>query len=144
MTLDKVIKALSIDRLHEIGRYDGAGWYLVTEDELNEARQYLQAYKVSMDDLIALRAYWAEQQANNPITWDELNQMVGKPVWVEGKGLGGAGISDIGGFCAVISRFCVDNNGDVFVRFTDGSAHYLEDFNYMPSHVFWQAYRKER
>lgn len=48
-----------------------------------DALHYLQAYKDDRNDLTALRAYWKEQHENNPLTWDELREMEGKPIWVE-------------------------------------------------------------
>lgn len=36
-----------------------------------------------LTDYVALKQYWAEQQENPPLTWDELRQMEGQPVWVE-------------------------------------------------------------
>ena len=48
-----------------------------------DALHYLKAYKEDRNDLTALRAYWKEQHENNALTWDELLQMVGKPVWYE-------------------------------------------------------------
>lgn len=36
-----------------------------------------------LTDYVALKQYWAEQQANPDLTWEELKQMEGKPVWYE-------------------------------------------------------------
>lgn len=36
-----------------------------------------------LTDYVALKQYWAEQQENPPLTWDELKTLEGKPVWVE-------------------------------------------------------------
>ena len=51
-------------------------------DVLNDALHYLEEYK-------GLSEMWNNrldaEQKNNPLTWDELKQMIGKPVWDEGK-----------------------------------------------------------
>ena len=54
-----------------------------SDDKEHDALQYLKTYKDDKDALTALRAYRKEQQANPPLTWDELRMMEGKPVWVE-------------------------------------------------------------
>lgn len=36
-----------------------------------------------LTDYVALKQYWAEQQENEPLSWDELRQMEGMPVWIE-------------------------------------------------------------
>ena len=97
---------------------------------LTDALQYLKAYKDDRNDLSALRAFWAEQQANDPLTWDELKQMEGKPVWVEEPSFFGkrwviiSGMNDEAVFGTSIGSqvfYCKENQG-----------------------TEWQAYRKER
>ena len=65
-------------------------------------------------------------EANNALTWDELRQMEGKPVWVEEKGM--------------LSIWIII--GDVsknWLYSTDCNAYRHEDYG-----KSWQAYRKER
>ena len=50
------------------------------KDELDSTRL---AYLDILTDYVALKNYWAEQQVNPPLTWDDLTGLVGKPVWVE-------------------------------------------------------------
>lgn len=46
------------------------------------AEDMLWICKEDKDDLTALRAYWKEQHENDPLTWEQLKQMEGKPVLV--------------------------------------------------------------
>lgn len=89
-TLDEVIKALDMcindgDAQNCFGcpYADCDGEAACFGDEREDALRYLQAYKEDKNDLTALRAYWAEQQENKPLTWDALKAMEGKPVWIE-------------------------------------------------------------
>ena len=92
--------------------------------------KYLTAYKDDKNDLTALRAYWAEQQENNPLTWDELKSMEGKPVWVEHmyykKWLI---VKDV-----YKDSIIFDGNGFYTQLFSDDN----------DKEIRWQAYRKER
>lgn len=69
---------------------------------------------------------------NEPLTWDELKQMEGKPVWIELLGKGKwKGWDIIGGF---------DDDDFGFATCTvRGDDYYLADLE-----KTWQAYRKER
>lgn len=102
------------------------------EDEglFADALHYLKAYKEDKDDLTALRAYWAEQQANPALTWDELKLMEGMPVWVEAL---------LYKQWAVIAY--VD---DEHIRFEGVNLYAPESRIYMGKDNGWQAYRKER
>ena len=55
----------------------------------NDALHYLKNMKNLEEDYdILYNKYWREfnqQQANPPLTWEELQQMEGKPIWVEVK-----------------------------------------------------------
>lgn len=50
---------------------------------LKEYRTTQTAYVKAMADYEELKNFWAESQANPPLTFDELKQMEGKPVWYE-------------------------------------------------------------
>ena len=95
--------------------------------------RYLEAYKEDRNDLTALRAYWAEQQENKPLTWQELKQMEGKPVWVEVDG------KWWGRFWAF-----VEIANDTYVNFYQKGQEYPEDLWKRDIGKTWQAYRKER
>ena len=73
-------------------------------------------------------AYLAEMRKNDPLTWDELKQMEGKPVWVENKF-----------YKKWLIAYQINENDIIF----DGNGFYTQAFviDYGKS---WQAYRKER
>ena len=138
-TLDEVIKNFEICRKARLNLIRCDGCTYADEDNAlciacNEVDVllYLRGYKEDKNDLTALRAYWAEQQANNPLTWDELKAMEGKPIWVELLGKGRwKGWDVIGGFDD-------DEFGKAMVT-VRGDDYYLDDLS-----KTWQAYRKER
>lgn len=70
-------------------------------------------------------------ESNDPLTWDELQQMEGKPVWVEQHH------GDTKGWLLIL-RKCDDV---VTCTTKHGNSFYLYKANYGEK---WQAYRKER
>jgi hypothetical protein len=94
LTLDEVIALMEDERRCDVPMYkDDALHYLKKYRDNYEARndqieRYQKAAKECeeiLTDYVALKQYWAEQQANPALSWDELAQMVanGKPVWIE-------------------------------------------------------------
>lgn len=68
---------------------------------------------------------------NPPLTWDELKQMKGKPVWVEaGK---------FGSHWYLIEEICPNETIVCLGKFHESITLYHEDIL-----TYWQAYRKER
>lgn len=57
------------------------------QDKLIKAAKDFQKAKAEMEgisaDYVALKQWWAELQENPPLSWNELKDMEGKPVWVE-------------------------------------------------------------
>lgn len=103
------------------------------------ALYYLKAYKDDRNDLTALRAFWAEQQENPPLSWGELKQMEGKPVWVEYNiHLKNKELQDMSKTWDIIDHFGTFMDNPVF--FTE-KGFLFEKGN---QGVQWQAYRKER
>lgn len=103
----------------------------------DDALQYLKAYRDDKDDLTALRAYYAEQQANPALSWDELKAMEGKPVWVEEENQPSQWY--------LIGDVETDEDDDpefVSMIVYDCQWDYLFYKNNMGTK--WQAYRKER
>ena len=96
------------------------------QQNLSDAITFMRAYRDDKDDLTALRAYWKEQHENNALTWEQLKQMEGKPVWVEYKWYDGKGE------WTIIRIIDEDNMID------DDGVYPREQFG-----VDWQAYRKE-
>ncbi len=101
----------------------------LTDDTL----QYLKAYRDDKNDLTALRAYWKEQHENLPLTWDELNCMNGKPVWVE------VDEKWWGRFWAF-----VEVKNDFYINFYQKGQEYPEDLWKFNMGKTWNAFRKER
>lgn len=109
------------------------------QQNLSDAITFMRAYRDDKDDLTALRAYWKEQHENNALTWDELKQMEGKPVWVEGEH---GYIWNQKAWSLI--QLDVENDDIVICVSTDNDVHYefliaKEDYG-----TDWQAYRKER
>ena len=131
-TLDEVINIL--EKFWICPSSDEANEYCELWSVKDDAIQYLKAYKDDRNDLSALRAFWAEQQANDPLTWDELKQMEGKPVWVEYDGYtpDWEVIENVGATRSSISDFTGD-----FIE-THMSILHKEDMG-----KTWKAYRKE-
>lgn len=125
-TLDEVIKAFEytyendpvawtygVDVLHYLKEYQG---YLIGK-EISEA--FDEAYT---------------EMYNPPLTWNELRQMEGKPVWVEAESLS-VGVSPYWKDWYIIKSF----SNDEFMYCNDG----FEWAKEMQGRL-WQAYRKER
>ena len=70
---------------------------------------------------------------NDPLTWDELKQMVGKPVWVEDSGFGNWLIVDLFG-----------DSGGAEYMIARGDQYWEEYMRDEDDGLSWQAYRKER
>lgn len=75
---------------------------------------------------------WKEGVSNPPLSWDELRQMKGKPVWVEFYRIGK-----------------VEPYDTEWIIFKDINRDYMADTNefvYKASDcgAYWKAYRKER
>lgn len=93
-----------------------------------DALEYLKAYRNDKNDLTALRAYWKEQHENPPLTWDELRELEGKPVWIE---------TDNIKFWTIIDNFRIICNQECLCC----SKGYMCRSTYIRGD--WQAYRKE-
>ena len=140
-TLDEVIKTLEdcevrggffdwkygiSDAVHYLQNYrDSKAWL-----EL-EKRNYLEA----VDNCEKAEAKYTKMildaKRNDPLSWDDLCQMIGKPVWIEEPGLK---------HWVIISHI-VDPDTDYERLFTYGMV-YPQTF--YKNHNNWQAYRKER
>ena len=126
-TLDEVIRVLN--ESFGDGRYNMVP--LECEPELGEeALRYLKEYKrdkqIFAYDVARRNMELAEK--NDPLTWSELKQMVGKPVWLEADGR--------------------ESRWDIVMRVTD--THLLPEISLCLHRYWqgkengWQAYRKER
>jgi len=102
------------------------------------ALHYLKEYRdraKELDDLRIMYANAIEQQEDNPpLTWDELKQMEGKPVWIESESIS-VGVSPYWNDWYIIKSF----SNDEFMYCNDG----FEWAKEMQGRL-WQAYGKER
>lgn len=137
-TLDEVIKALEENGEIDLGCVncvyaDGCGDDSLYDDALN----YLKEYKTNQEDPDgdhqqlekAQKLLWEFYQ-NEPLTWDELKQMEGKPVWVEHRLFKGWRL--IGWQANDHMMNLVGPYSEQLPLFADGCGS------------DWQAYRKER
>lgn len=137
-TLDEVMNEMAFEQ-----QYNTSEW-----TELNaEALHYLKEYKDDKDELdstrfayldiltdyVTLKNFWAESQANPPLTWDELREMDGKPVWIELSYQMAWGLND---------GTYIDAFGHEIV--TIKVLHDLWHLDKALMGKVWQAFRKER
>lgn len=119
-TLDEVIKNLGDGTEH-------LSAILISKETWSDALSYLNEYK-------ELSKMWNDrldkENSNPPLTWDELKDMIGKPVWVEAL---------LYKQWAIIA--CV---GSDHIRFEGANLYAPESRVYMGDANGWQAYRKER
>ena len=144
-TLDEVIADITKQSGLEIRdvRKPDKDRFWVGRETYNDALHYLKElrnkemfYNQSIDHMLLMInehedrvcAYLAEMRKNDPLTWDELKQMEGKPVWVENKF-----------YKKWLIAYQINENDIIF----DGNGFYTQAFviDYGKS---WQAYRKER
>lgn len=135
-TLDEVIKAM--EYCTEIDDYGCECCPGFEEPDCyvhKDALHYLKAYRDDKDELTALRAFWAEQQANPALTWQELQQMEGKSVWVKGI---------VGFWAFIVETECAER--EIMPRITCLDCTTDRRFNLYKGEygTTWQAYRKER
>ena len=121
----------------------------VEVDDLTDVLHYLKEYRDDRKHYAeaisncgkALNQYimdiqaLAQQEDNQPLTWDELKGMEGKPVWVEGRTMD-------------------DHDGDYKYWCIVGKTDKLDTYIHLREHGYhhwkstygdwWQAYRKER
>ena len=130
-TLDEVIKALEYCTGLDFVRCQDCPGYLEPEcgtqdDALHYLKEYqCQAKNFDYDELQELRDWYAEEQLNPPLIWSELEQMEGKPVWIESK----------------------DKNEWIIPRCVDDGILIFDNFRCLGKTAqgeAWQAYRKER
>ena len=152
-TLDEVIKAWSIC-FSDNSRSNCTGCPYADEDgeaacfnhDREDALIYLKAYQWQMTNpdgdhlqLEKCRALLSDFYQNEPLSWDELRQMEGKPVWVEGNH------GCIWGQKAWSLILLDSENDDIVICInTDNGVHYEFAIGQEDYGTDWQAYRKER
>lgn len=132
-TLDEVIKAFEIcidyycsNAEHDVCPYFGESDMGCMKEPEKDALHYLREFQ-------GLSKMWNDmldkEQENQPLTWDELRTMEGKPVWVECKFYSHQ--------WAIIGEVTENRIRFYGPRLVDGEPQ--EEMG-----VTWQAFRKER
>ena len=144
-TLNEVIKANEccdhgeLDSKCEDCPYNGIGACCAERE--SDALHYLKDMKNLEEDYdILYNKYWREfnqQQANPPLTWDELKQMEGKPVWVEVL----SDEIDLSSRWMLVARETKAHS--LPLAYTDDIGHWIFGHEDKLGKT-WQAYRKER
>ena len=111
-------------------RSDSRQWEADRKAYEDNRKQKLAECEAARDKYIARLKELEIGTLNNPLTWDELKTMVGKPVWVEAL---------LYKQWAIIAYV-----GDEHLRFEGVSLYAPESRVYMGEDDGWQAYRKER
>ena len=109
--------------------------YLDTKEWLDlEKRNYAEAIKNCERAEAKYTQMTLDMNRNIPLTWDELKQMEGKPVWFEGYA---------GNFWCIVREMQKNSDGteDVIFDGPHGMTGVGHDDQYGDK---WQAYRKER
>ena len=144
-TLNEVIKANECcdhgepDSKCEDCPYNGIGACCAERE--SDALHYLKDMKNLEEDYdILYNKYWREfnqQQANSALTWDELKQMEGKPVWVEVL----SDEIDLSSRWMLVARETKAHS--LPLAYTDDIGHWIFGHEDKLGKT-WQAYRKER
>ena len=151
-TLDEVIKALEICTNgkgcesgcpYAIYDEDGFEDHLECESMETDALHYLKTIETTENlyhDAVNELSKWIDQDWKDrclPLTWDELKQMEGKPVWVEEE-------NQPSQWCLIVEVETDEDDDPEFVSMTvfDCQGDYWFYKNNMGTK--WQAYRKER
>lgn len=74
-------KKLRADALYYLQKYQEH--YKARNDQVERYQKAAKDCEEILTDYVALKQWWTEQQENPPLSWDELKQMEGKPVWIE-------------------------------------------------------------
>ena len=128
-TLDEVLEAMT----NEICLNSKADCWKVPVDLYGVIVHYLHEYQrdkqIFAYDVAKKNLELSER--NEPLTWEELRQMEGKPIWLELLKGSWKGWDVVGGFTD-------DDFGEAMVT-VRGDDYYFADLG-----KTWQAYRKER
>lgn len=134
-TLDEVIKAFEICIVDNGGTCKGCpysdenGEPICIGDDKEDALHYLKEYQ-RYQNTPSRMVHMAMCDENDPLTWDELKQMLGKPVWVEHKHYSKWLIV----YEVYENSIVLDGNGCYTQYFSDDN----------DKEVRWKVYRRER
>ena len=147
-SLDEVIALLEDPRRADVPHYkDDLLFHLKNyrdskEDIDTAMERYTRATLQHMDAAEKLEAQrFVLEYDNPPLTWDELREMEGKPVWVESHG----NITEYTGW-AIVKRVLPDRVHFLFSEYDDEYGYEGLEMAVLKSYIgiSWQAYRKER
>ena len=106
---------------------------------LKEYQQTVKWVEINAEQFEQTREFIRKATANNPLTWDELKQMVGKPVWVEyNLQIGDKEFRDKSKRWCIIGEFKPWKDTEITITKNGFVLSKREQIN------DWQAYRKER
>lgn len=155
-TLDEVIKAMEMcttcpedDEMCPGCPYaDEQGNPECLGQDKEDALHYLKEYRQTREDLLDGMKRLEEKEMmfihamddtenNHPLTWDELRQMEGKPVWIDSVPLVRRWV--------IIKKFHpIGGNKNLFDMEVEDGGHFLRKNMKRDDPAWWQAYRKER
>ena len=131
-------KIIKDDALHYLKAFRDAKDTLEAEKDryaeaVRNCEQAENRFRKMEDELNDIRRKHIEQMKKDPLTWDELTQMEGKPVWVEQPYQKMWGLND-GTYVDAFGNDCI----------TIKVLHDLCHFEKNLMGKTWNAYRKER
>lgn len=107
----------------------------VLYDALKYLREYREDKQIYAYDIARRSMELAEN--NDPLTWDELKQMVGKPVWIDS-------VPQIRRWVIIKKFLPVGGNKNLFEMEVRDGGHFFRKNMKKDDPAWWQAYRKER
>lgn len=147
-SLNEVIKDLQEQIDDDMNCEYSSNW-IVDKDDVEDAIHYMKELKEARDIIatareeakIQLEAFKADimnkMTDNPPLTWEELRQMEGKPVFIDSIPLVRRWV--------VIKKFHpYGGNKNLFDMEVNDGAHFLRKNMRRDDPAWWQAYRKER
>ena len=129
--------------IEDLGHADAGRQYgdvIITVEDLTDVLHYLQTYQRIEDEYEELKDWWAEEYVTNePLSWEQLKQMEGKPVWIEllNHGMWDDPSHRVDSEWWVIGE--VRKDDIILATYLDEMELFEDDLG-----VIWQAYRKER
>ena len=140
-TLDEVIVALEVCTSGYCSHpKHGDCPYLDERNDCDTRQRKLDALHY-LKEFQGLSKMWNDkldkEQANPPLTWDELRTMEGEPVWIDSVPLVRRWV--------IIKKFHpIGGNKNLFDMEVEDGAHFLRKNMRRDDPAWWQAYRKER
>ena len=136
-TLEEVIDSITKQSGLEIRdvRKPEKDRFWVDRETYNDALHYLREYQRDKQIFaydIARRSFELSER-NDPLTWDELTQMICEPVWLETKNSKQWGLND-GTYVDAFGNDCIT------IKVLHDLCHFEKNF----IGITWNAYRKER